>query len=115
MHVGFIHGVMNTDNMAMSGETIDYGPCAFMDIYDPERSSVPSTRGRYAYANQPRIAQWNLAHRWRRRFCRCLQTTRTPRVKEAQAAIGMFFARFETAYATGFGASFICPTPLPVI
>ncbi|UCH52206.1 MAG: YdiU family protein [Pseudomonadota bacterium] len=62
MHVGFIHGVMNTDNMAISGETIDYGPCAFMDHYDPATvfSSI-DTLGRYAYANQPRIAQWNLA------------------------------------------------------
>ena len=62
MGVGFIHGVMNTDNMALSGETIDYGPCAFMDQYDPAQvySSIDSF-GRYAYANQPRIAQWNLA------------------------------------------------------
>jgi serine/tyrosine/threonine adenylyltransferase len=62
MHVGFIHGVMNTDNMAISGETIDYGPCAFMDHYDPLTvfSSIDA-RGRYAYANQPKIAQWNLA------------------------------------------------------
>jgi serine/tyrosine/threonine adenylyltransferase len=60
--VGFIHGVMNTDNMALSGETIDYGPCAFMDAYDPATvfSSI-DTGGRYAYGNQPRIAQWNLA------------------------------------------------------
>jgi uncharacterized protein YdiU (UPF0061 family) len=62
MLVGFIHGVMNTDNMALSGETIDYGPCAFIDQYDPAQvfSSIDSF-GRYAYANQPRIAQWNLA------------------------------------------------------
>ena len=62
MHVGFIHGVMNTDNMAISGETIDYGPCAFMDHYDPATvfSSIDS-RGRYCYVNQPKIAQWNLA------------------------------------------------------
>ena len=62
MHLGFIHGVMNTDNMAISGETIDYGPCAFMDHYDPAAvfSSIDS-QGRYAYANQPKIAQWNLA------------------------------------------------------
>jgi uncharacterized protein YdiU (UPF0061 family) len=62
MRVGFIHGVMNTDNMAISGETIDYGPCAFMDTYDPKTvfSSI-DRRGRYAYANQPAIAQWNLA------------------------------------------------------
>ena len=60
--VGFIHGVMNTDNMALSGETIDYGPCAFMDAYDPATvfSSI-DTQGRYAYGNQPAIAQWNLA------------------------------------------------------
>ena len=62
MLVGFIHGVMNTDNMAISGETIDYGPCAFMDKYDPNTvfSSIDHS-GRYAYANQPAIAQWNLA------------------------------------------------------
>jgi uncharacterized protein YdiU (UPF0061 family) len=60
--VGFIHGVMNTDNMALSGETIDYGPCAFMDTYDPATvfSSIDHG-GRYAYGNQPPIAQWNLA------------------------------------------------------
>ncbi len=62
MHVGFIHGVMNTDNMALSGETIDYGPCAFMDAYDSATvfSSI-DRNGRYAYGNQPHIAQWNLA------------------------------------------------------
>ncbi len=62
MRVGFIHGVMNTDNMAISGETIDYGPCAFMDIYNPETvfSSIDH-HGRYAFLNQPSIAKWNLA------------------------------------------------------
>ena len=62
MHVGFIHGVMNTDNMTISGETIDYGPCAFMDNYSPNTvfSSIDH-RGRYAYGNQPNVAQWNLA------------------------------------------------------
>ena len=62
MMVGFVHGVMNTDNMALSGETIDYGPCAFMDAYDPATvfSSI-DRRGRYAYSNQSSIAQWNLA------------------------------------------------------
>jgi uncharacterized protein YdiU (UPF0061 family) len=62
MLVGFIHGVMNTDNMTISGETIDYGPCAFMDAEDPATvfSSI-DLGGRYAYGNQPRIAQWNLA------------------------------------------------------
>ena len=62
MGVGFIHGVMNTDNMAVSGETIDYGPCAFMDAYDPATVFSSIDRGgRYAYRNQPGIAQWNLA------------------------------------------------------
>lgn len=62
MQVGFIHGVMNTDNMAVSGETIDYGPCAFLDAYDPTTvfSSI-DRQGRYAWANQPGIAHWNLA------------------------------------------------------
>ena len=62
MNVGFIHGVMNTDNMTLSGESIDYGPCAFMEAYDPDAvfSSI-DTQGRYAYSNQPLIARWNLA------------------------------------------------------
>jgi uncharacterized protein YdiU (UPF0061 family) len=62
LQVGFIHGVMNTDNMTLSGETIDYGPCAFMDAYDPATvfSSIDH-QGRYAYASQPLMAQWNLA------------------------------------------------------
>jgi uncharacterized protein YdiU (UPF0061 family) len=62
MGVGFIHGVMNTDNMTISGETIDYGPCAFLDAYHPGKvfSSIDQY-GRYAFANQPQIAVWNLA------------------------------------------------------
>src|SRR3712207_4657858 len=62
MLVGFVHGVMNTDNMTISGETIDYGPCAFMDAYDPATvySSIDHG-GRYAYGNQPIVAEWNLA------------------------------------------------------
>ncbi len=68
MRVGFIHGVMNTDNMTISGETIDYGPCAFMDYYDPKTvfSSIDKF-GRYAFSNQPPITKWNLA-----RFAECL-------------------------------------------
>ena len=68
MRVGFIHGVMNTDNMTISGETIDYGPCAFMDTYDPKTvfSSIDKM-GRYAYCNQPAITKWNLS-----RFAECL-------------------------------------------
>ena len=62
MNLGFIHGVMNTDNMMLSGETIDYGPCAFMEAYDPAAvfSSIDD-HGRYAFGNQPNIACWNLA------------------------------------------------------
>ena len=68
MRVGFIHGVMNTDNMSISCETIDYGPCAFMDVYDPKTvfSSIDQM-GRYAYCNQPVITKWNLS-----RFAECL-------------------------------------------
>ena len=68
MRVGFVHGVMNTDNMTISGETIDYGPCAFLDTYDPDAvfSSIDKN-GRYSYFNQPRIAKWNLE-----RFAECL-------------------------------------------
>jgi uncharacterized protein YdiU (UPF0061 family) len=68
MRVGFIHGVMNTDNMTVSGETIDYGPCAFMDHYHPQTvfSSIDQN-GRYSYNNQPRITKWNLA-----RFAECI-------------------------------------------
>lgn len=77
--VGFIHGVMNTDNMAISGETIDYGPCAFMDTYHPETvfSSI-DRNGRYAYGNQPAIAQWNLA-----RFAESLLALIDPNPNEA--------------------------------
>jgi serine/tyrosine/threonine adenylyltransferase len=77
--VGFIHGVMNTDNMAISGETIDYGPCAFMDDYDPKTvfSSIDQA-GRYAYGNQPAIAQWNLM-----RFAETLLPLIDPSVEKA--------------------------------
>ena len=71
MNVGFIHGVMNTDNMTISGETIDYGPCAFMNSYAPDTvfSSIDH-HGRYAYANQSEILAWNLAFDWRKRLSR---------------------------------------------
>jgi uncharacterized protein YdiU (UPF0061 family) len=99
--VGFIHGVMNTDNTSISGETIDYGPCAFMDHYDPKQvfSSIDEM-GRYAYANQPRIAQWNLT-----RLAECLlpliSDDQDQAVSEAQAAIGEFVEVFDTAYQAG--------------
>ena len=102
MNVGFIHGVMNTDNTTISGETIDYGPCAFMEAYDPRAvfSSI-DTHGRYAYANQPLIARWNLA-----RFAESLlpliepddPASAVPRVVEV---IDAFPARFEAFWLDG--------------
>ncbi len=79
LNVGFIHGVMNTDNMAISGETIDYGPCAFMDKYNPSAvfSSIDQS-GRYAYGQQPSIAQWNLS-----RFAETLLELLNPEIKQA--------------------------------
>ena len=101
MLVGFIHGVMNTDNMALSGETIDYGPCAFMDNYDPNTvfSSIDHN-GRYAYANQPAIAQWNLA-----RFAETLLLFIDPdpekAVRLATEVVQSFIARFDARILEG--------------
>ena len=99
--VGFIHGVMNTDNSSISGETIDYGPCAFMDAYDPATvfSSIDE-QGRYAYANQPRIALWNLT-----RLAECLlplfTSDKDQAIEQAQAILGEFSERFTAAYQAG--------------
>ena len=92
--VGFIHGVMNTDNMVISGETIDYGPCAFMDIYDPNTvfSSI-DTYGRYAYGNQPKIAVWNLA-----RFAETLLPLLDDDADEAVKIAEKSLSRFEILY-----------------
>ena len=104
MLVGFIHGVMNTDNMAVSGETIDYGPCAFMDEYDPATvfSSI-DTYGRYAYGNQPKFAQWNLA-----RFAETLLTLIAPDKEHAVASaterVNAFPARYERYWLNGMRA-----------
>ena len=95
MRVGFIHGVMNTDNMAISGETIDYGPCAFMNNYNPDTcfSSIDHM-GRYAFGNQPAITKWNLA-----RFAECLLTLINPKkdesVKIAKEVIDKFDRQYE--------------------
>ncbi|MBM7702956.1 protein adenylyltransferase SelO [Metabacillus iocasae] len=88
--VGFIHGVMNTDNMALSGETIDYGPCAFMDTYDLDTvfSSI-DVQGRYAYGNQPRMAGWNLA-RFAESLLPLLNDDQEQAVKMAQEAVLTF-------------------------
>jgi uncharacterized protein YdiU (UPF0061 family) len=98
MLVGFIHGVMNTDNMSIAGETIDYGPCAFMDFYHPGTvySSIDAM-GRYAYARQPRMAQWNLA-----RFAETLLPLYPDGVDKAaglaQETVRDFMPRYEAAY-----------------
>lgn len=94
MRVGFVHGVMNTDNMAISGETIDYGPCAFLDAYDPEAvfSSIDH-QGRYAFGNQPQVAGWNLA-----RFAEALLPLVHPQPEEAVAMAQQVLGRFPARY-----------------
>ncbi len=106
MHLGFIHGVMNTDNTSISGETIDYGPCAFMEAYDPAKvfSSI-DRHGRYAYQNQPRIALWNMTR---------LAEALLPVLKEEEAgseeaallsaeeALAAFEPEFRAAHSAGF-------------
>ena len=98
MRVGFIHGVMNTDNMSISGETIDYGPCAFMDTYDPQTvfSSIDEL-GRYAYFNQPSITKWNLA-----RFAECLipliDSNKDKAIEIATEIINSFDNNYETKW-----------------
>jgi uncharacterized protein YdiU (UPF0061 family) len=102
--VGFIHGVMNTDNMSIAGETIDYGPCAFMDAYHPDTVYSSIDRGgRYAYGNQPRIAQWNLS-RLAQSLLPLIDEDQTKAVEEAQAAIDAFPERFEHTYLDLFRA-----------
>jgi uncharacterized protein YdiU (UPF0061 family) len=102
--VGFIHGVMNTDNMALSGETIDYGPCAFMDVYDPGTvfSSI-DIRGRYAYGNQPHIAGWNLA-RFAETLLPLLHANEEQAVKMAQDAISEFSDLYRCNWLAGMRA-----------
>src|SRR4051794_27990528 len=104
MSVGFIHGVMNTDNMAISGETIDYGPCAFMDAYDPQTvfSSIDYA-GRYAYGNQPLIASWNLA-RLAETLVPLIDEDTEAAVTAATAALNSFPERYERAYRAGMRA-----------
>lgn len=99
--VGFIHGVMNTDNMALSGETIDYGPCAFMDAYDPATvfSSIDHG-GRYAYGNQPAIAQWNLTRLAEAMLPLFDEVTETA-VERARASLDRFTELFERYWLDG--------------
>ena len=102
--VGFIHGVMNTDNMALSGETIDYGPCAFMDAYDPRTvfSSIDHG-GRYAYGNQPAIAQWNLA-RLAEAMLPLFGADQQQAVERATQALQRFADLFERSWRAGMRA-----------
>ena len=111
--VGFIHGVMNTDNMSIAGETIDYGPCAFMDAYDPATvySSI-DTVGRYAYGNQPRIAKWNLS-RLAEALLPLLAEDKDAAVEQANEALAGFSSRFEMAYAAGLRRKLGLFQPLP--
>ncbi|MFC7847622.1 YdiU family protein [Arthrobacter sp. NPDC057388] len=104
MLVGFIHGVMNTDNMAISGETIDYGPCAFMDAFDPATvySSIDEA-GRYAYANQPLIAEWNLA-RLAEALLPLFDDDEERAVERAQESLGAFRRLYSAAWTAGMKA-----------
>ncbi len=99
LHVGFIHGVMNTDNTSVAGETIDYGPCAFLDEYDPAKvfSSIDH-RGRYAYGNQPRVAQWNLAR---------LAETLLPLLADGEEAAVASARESLAAFEPAFGAAWL--------
>jgi uncharacterized protein YdiU (UPF0061 family) len=101
MQIGFVHGVMNTDNTAIAGETIDFGPCAFMDHYDPNTvfSSIDS-QGRYAYGNQPKIAQWNLA-RFAETLLPLLHAQAQKAVEIAQETIESFVDVFEAEMLAG--------------
>ncbi len=102
--VGFVHGVMNTDNMAISGETIDYGPCAFLDTYDPAIvfSSIDQ-QGRYAYGNQPGIAGWNLA-RFAESLVPLLADTQQEAIEIAQKQLDQYPVLFHQAYNKGLVA-----------
>lgn len=102
--VGFIHGVMNTDNMAVSGETIDYGPCAFMDTYDPATvfSSI-DIRGRYAYGNQPDIAVWNLA-RFAETILPIIHIEEKQAIKLAEGELAVFNQLYQDHWLSGMRA-----------
>jgi uncharacterized protein YdiU (UPF0061 family) len=104
MLVGFVHGVMNTDNMTISGETIDYGPCAFMEAYDPATvfSSI-DLGGRYAYGNQPRIAHWNLA-RLGEALLPLFADALEPAVEAANSVLATFAGRYEARWLDGMRA-----------
>jgi uncharacterized protein YdiU (UPF0061 family) len=112
MNVGFIHGVMNTDNMTISGETIDYGPCAFMDAFDPATvySSIDAG-GRYAYGNQPLVAEWNLA-RLAEALLPLFSDDQEKAVALAVDALGSFRREYNAAWSAGMRAKLGLPDGL---
>ncbi|HLS48936.1 MAG TPA: protein adenylyltransferase SelO family protein, partial [Actinomycetaceae bacterium] len=109
MLVGFVHGVMNTDNTTMSGETIDYGPCAFLDAFDPRAvfSSI-DTQGRYSYGNQPVVMQWNLA-----RFAESLLPLIDDDQERAIGALEEVLAGFPKQYSTHWLSGMLAKLGLP--
>jgi uncharacterized protein YdiU (UPF0061 family) len=112
MLVGFVHGVMNTDNMTISGETIDYGPCAFMDAYDPATvySSI-DVGGRYAYGNQPVVAEWDLA-RLAEALLPLLSDDQEQAVALAVESLGSFRREYSAAWSAGMRAKLGLPAGL---
>ncbi|MFM8338484.1 MAG: protein adenylyltransferase SelO, partial [Fluviibacter sp.] len=104
MLLGFVHGVMNTDNVSIAGETIDYGPCAFMDVYDPATvfSSI-DRQGRYAYGNQPAIGHWNLC-RFAESLMPLLDADEHKALELAQAAINTYAGHYDTAWRNGLAS-----------
>jgi uncharacterized protein YdiU (UPF0061 family) len=113
MLVGFVHGVMNTDNASVAGETIDYGPCAFLDVYDPATvfSSIDS-RGRYAFANQPGIARWNL-YRFAETLLPLLADDMAQAVAQAERALSAFETHYDSSLLDGARAKLGFTTARP--
>lgn len=112
MSIGFIHGVMNTDNASIAGETIDFGPCAFMDVYHPATvfSSIDSG-GRYAFSNQPAIARWNLT-RFAETLLPMLAATEPEAIAAAEEALGAYASQFQDAVVRNFAIKIGVEAPL---
>jgi uncharacterized protein YdiU (UPF0061 family) len=113
MLVGFVHGVMNTDNTTISGETIDYGPCAFLDAFDPATTfSSIDEGGRYAYGNQPAVLQWNLA-RFGETLLPLIDENTDAAVEAAMAALGEFADLYNGHWLGGLTAKLGLTEPDP--
>jgi uncharacterized protein YdiU (UPF0061 family) len=114
MSLGFIHGVMNTDNTAISGETIDYGPCAFMEAFDPRAVySAIDTQGRYAWGNQPDIGHWNVT-RFAEALLPLLADDKDDAIGIAESALAKYPERFGSQYVARFRAKLGLPAAAPV-